>query len=211
MKTLLEKKTELRELIINASIEYKNYLAGRSFLYIYGNNYFEVVFKIQSFKHLTGVNSCLSANKFYENAKNKTLTVSQFDFTNRFPYDIAKKKLPVLADLKKLTNSEVCVVCDYQTMTVTYKLGITNIHFTLGLIKDSEPPHLFVPQTLRIKDKSIENSCNADFIDFIFEKNASEDLYENIMYREKNKKLPEKFLNMLSDDLKSEFSQELLV
>ena len=48
---------------------YSQNLAGKTYLYVYGNEYFEVSFPIDYFLHLTGIETRLSAKDFYKNAK----------------------------------------------------------------------------------------------------------------------------------------------
>ena len=78
---------------------YSQNLAGKTYLYVYGNEYFEVSFPIDHFLHLTGVETRLSAKDFYKNAKKATLSNNQFYFNARHPYANAKKKLPCLKRL----------------------------------------------------------------------------------------------------------------
>lgn len=75
--------------------------------------------------------------------------------------------------LPSLTEELVCVVKDMQTLTLTYKIGVTNLDFTIGLTEniDFEGNKIndwFLPRTLRVRDKAIENSPSAEFVDFIF-------------------------------------------
>ncbi|MFR5294780.1 MAG: PBECR4 domain-containing protein [Clostridium sp.] len=44
-------------------------MAGKTFLYVCGDEYFEVSFPIDHFLHLTGVETRLSTKDFYKNAK----------------------------------------------------------------------------------------------------------------------------------------------
>ena len=76
-----KQKIDLRKQIISSAIIYKNHLAGKSFLYVYGDQYFEVLFRTNCFKHLTGVASRLSAEDFYSKAKEAELTTAQIFFT----------------------------------------------------------------------------------------------------------------------------------
>ena len=78
---------------------YSQNLAGKTYLYVYGNEYFEVSFPIDHFLHLTGVETRLSAKDFYKNAKKATLSNNQFYFNARHPYANAKKKLSCLKRL----------------------------------------------------------------------------------------------------------------
>ncbi|MFR3882902.1 MAG: PBECR4 domain-containing protein [Lachnospiraceae bacterium] len=50
---------------------YSQNLAGKTYLYVYGNEYFEVSFPIDHFLHLTGIETRLSAKDFYKDAKKK--------------------------------------------------------------------------------------------------------------------------------------------
>lgn len=59
----------------------------------------------------------------------------------------------------------------------------------------------FLPRTLRVKDKAIESSADAEFIDFIFSKDASVDKYSTMTYADKDKKPPLVIKDFLSDDL----------
>lgn len=206
MKTKTDKKEILRNQIITASHIYRDNLAGKVFLYVVGTESFEVAFKTDRFMHLTGVNSTLSAQKFYDKSKNSTLTTQQIIFDQKHPYAVAKKKLQCLILLPNLTNSLVCAVKDMKTVTLTYKLGITNIDFTIGLTENTDfygnkINDLFLPRTLRTKDKSIENSSHAEFVDFIFERDASLAKYEVATYADNNKEIPDFVIPMLSETL----------
>ena len=136
MATKVDKKNAIRQGIIKAAIVYSQSLAGKTFLYVYGDEYFEVSFPVDHFLHLTGVETRLSAKDFYRNAKKAILTNNQFYFDARHVYANAKKKLPCLKRLPELTNEMVCVLKDMQTMTITYKLSVTNLEFTLGLTEN---------------------------------------------------------------------------
>lgn len=108
--------------------------------------------------------------------------------------------------LPALTNSLVCVTKDMQTMTLTYKIGVTNLDFTIGLMENSDHAGnkingWFLPRTLRVKDKSIEKSKSAEFVDFILAKDASMDQYDTITFSEPGKKLPSTIKELLSPKL----------
>lgn len=200
------KKEYIRKQIIAASRVYQNDLAGKVFLYVFGENYFEVVFQTDRFMHLTGVNSGLTARDFYKKAKKSQLTTEQFYFDQRHPYTGARKKLTCLPLLPALTNRLVCVVKELRTVTLVYKLGVTNLDFTIGLTENLDPlgnklNDWFLPRTLRVKDKAIERSAHAEFIDFIFSKNATESCYHQMTFREENKTPPDAIKKFLSPEL----------
>ena len=108
MATKVDKKNAIRQGIIEAAIVYSQSLAGKTFLYVYGDEYFEVSFPVDHFLHLTGVETILSAKDFYRNARKAILTNNQFYFDARHIYANAKKKLPCLKRLPELTNEMVC-------------------------------------------------------------------------------------------------------
>ena len=74
MATKVDKKNVIRQGITEAEIVYFQNLAGKTFLYVCGDEYFEVSFPIDHFLHLTGVETRLSAKDFYKNAKKSILT-----------------------------------------------------------------------------------------------------------------------------------------
>lgn len=206
MATKTDKKEHIRKQIIDAACIYRDHLAGKAFLYVTGDEYFEVVFQTDRFMHLTGVNSKLRAQDFYDKAKESELTTGQIYFDPEHPYHGAKKKLPCLKLLPSLTNSLVCVVKDMKTLTLTYKIGVTNLNFTIGLTEnlDFEGNKIngwFLPRTLRVKDKAIENSSDAAFVDFIFSKDASLDKYNIITFSGSGKAIPDTVRGMLVESL----------
>lgn len=194
-------KTELRALIVDAAQIYSAHLAGKCYLYVYGDEHFEVVFRTGSFLHLTGVYSSLKAADFYHKAKNRTLAVEQFDFSHGHSIRNARKKLPCLLRLPEMTNSTVCVLKDVQTESVLLKIALSNLDFTLGLVKDEKmiPSHpVYVPQTMRVKDKSIERSGQAEFIDFVFMRQYGENLYTTRTFCDSSKTIPLSIESMIN-------------
>lgn len=59
----------------------------------------------------------------------------------------------------------------------------------------------FVPRTLRVKDKAIENSREAEFVDFIFSKAATVSKYDTMAFRDGTKSFPEIIKQMLAQNL----------
>lgn len=206
-------KIELRKQIISAANVYKNNLAGRVYLYVYGNKYFEVAYMTECFMHLTGVESPLRGNSFYDNAKNATLSTNQISFSSRYPLKTAKKKVVCLHQLPQLTKDLVCVVKDMHTVTITYKLGITNLEFTVGLTENvnavgDKINDWLVPRTLRINDKAIDSAKDAEFVDFIFSKKATEKKYNQICFAASDVRLPETVRPLLTESILSTFENQ---
>ena len=204
MATKTDKKNAIRQDIIDSASVYSQDLAGKVFLYVYGDEYFEVFFPVDHFLHLTGVETGLSAKDFYKNAKKGKLTNNQFYFSSRHPYANAKKKLPCLKRLSELTNNMVCILKDMQTVTIIYKLSVTNLEFTLGLTenvdaKGNKINDFFLPMSLRVEDSSVKKSNDGEIVDFIFSKDASVSKYKNLLVKDKHKTIPESIKHLLSD------------
>ena len=146
----------------------------------------------------------LSAKDFYKNAKKAKLTNSQFYFDARHPYANAKKKLPFFKSLSELINDTVCILKDMQTVTIIYKLSVTNLEFTLGLTENTDDKgnkinDFFLPMSLRVEDTSVEKSNDGEIVDFIFSKDASVSKYDTLLVEDKNKTIPESIKHLISD------------
>lgn len=205
MATKVDKKNAIRQGITEAEIVYCQNLAGKTFLYVCGDEYFEVSFPIDHFLHLTGVETRLSTKDFYKNAKKSILTNNQFYFDARHVYANAKRKLPCLKRLPELTNEMVCVLKNMETMTITYKLSVTNLEFTLGLTENIDNTgnkinDLFLPMSLRVKDSSVEKSGDGEIVDFIFSKDASVARYDTLLVEDKSKTIPSCIKHLINDD-----------
>ena len=203
-----DKKNAIRQGIIDSAGIYSQSLAGKTFLYVYGEEFFEVSFPIDHFLHLTGVETKLSAKDFYKNAKKAKLTSSQFYFDARHPYANARKKLPCLKRLPELTNDMVCILKEMQTVTIIYKLSVTNLEFTLGLTENTDVNgkkinDFFLPMSLRVEDTSVEKSNDGEIVDFIFSKDASVAKYDTLLVEDKNKMIPDNIKHLISEKLYS--------
>ena len=205
MASKTDKKNAIRQRIIDSAAIYSRNLAGKAFLYVYGDEYFQVSFPVDHFLHLTGVETKLSAKDFYKNAKKGKLTNSQFYFDARHPYANAKKKLPCLKRLPELTNNYVCILKDMQTVTIIYKLSVTNLEFTLGLTENTDDKgkkvnDFFLPMSLRVEDSSVEKSNDGGIVDFIFSKDASMAKYDTLLVEDKHKSIPESIKQLIREE-----------
>ena len=212
MATKTDKKNAIRQEIMDSAVIYSSDLAGKTFLYVYGNDFFEVSFPVDHFLHLTGVETRLSAKDFYKNAKKGILTNNQFYFSVRHPYANAKKKLPCLKRLPELTNDMVCILKDMQTVTIMYKLSVTNLEFTLGLTENLDNygkkiNDYFLPISLRVEDSSVEKSTDGDIVDFIFAKDASKAKYVDLVVKDESKNIPDSVRHLIDDSFYAPLSE----
>ena len=58
-------KNQIVPRIRQVAKKYREYLVGKTFMFVYDNQYIEVMFKADSFFHLTGVASTLTAKKIF--------------------------------------------------------------------------------------------------------------------------------------------------
>lgn len=212
MATKTDKKNAIRQEIMDSAIIYSSDLAGKTFLYVYGNDFFEVSFPVDHFLHLTGVETRLSAKDFYKNAKKGILTNNQFYFSVRHPYANAKKKLPCLKRLPELTNEMVCILKDMQTITIMYKLSVTNLEFTLGLTENLDNygkkiNDYFLPMSLRVEDSSVEKGTDGDIVDFIFAKDASKAKYGDLIVKDESKNILDSVRHLIDDSFYAPLSE----
>lgn len=211
-----DKKEDLRRLVIKAAKIYGKHLAGKVFLYVYGDNFFEIQFKTDRFMHLTGVNSKLGAKDFYNKAKTAKLGQNQFYFSNTHPFGVAKKKLPCLIRLPELTSDGIYILKDMSTKTITYKIGITNLDFTLGVTENIDATGkklngYYVPRTLRVRDKASEKSGECIKADFIFQKDSAAKKYNILNYREQNKEIPKSVFKLINPEFYMKEKEEALI
>lgn len=202
MATKEEKKDALKQQIISAAKAYSANLAGKTFLYVYGDEFFEVLFLTDRFLHLTGVESRLKAKDFYQKSKDGVLDANQFYFTPNHSMGAAKKKLPCLNRLSELTTTMVCIVKNLTTVSLTYTIGVTNLEFTLGLTEHLDDQgnkidDIFLPRTLRVKDNAIDISTDGEIVDFIFMKDASLATYSTLMFADRTKEIPKSVENLI--------------
>ena len=100
----------------------------------------------------------------------------------------------------------VCILKNIQTTTLVYKLGMTNLEFTLGLTENldrdgNKVNDYFLPMSLRVESTSVEKCEAGGIVDFIFSKNAKHVKYDAILVQDSNKDIPECVHNLLHENL----------
>lgn len=209
-KDIKAEKLEIRNKIINAAEVYKDELSGKYFMYIFSGKYIEVLFKTSNFSHLTGVVTNLSGADFYKKAKRKQLNEGQFYFNKEHPFDLAKKKTNKLDRLPELINNDVIIIEGMISGSKFYKIGITNLDFTLGLIENRDEKtkklidDFLIPTTFRVRGKSdLKNNPKNYSIDFILMKDSLYKKYDTICFGDANKvyQLPEHIVKLIDNKL----------
>lgn len=187
-----KQKTLIKSICKSAKL-YKDNLVGKTFMYVLEDGrYIEVMFLRRNFKHLTGVESDLSANDFYSKASKNKLAFSQVRFTSDHPYRLAAKKIKHLCDLSEMAVSELFVLEEIKTDSRTYRFGTTDMNLTLCLDDDSKNSYL-VPTSLRAED-CFSKSKEIYSVSRIYSKRNDEKLYSSLAF---------------SDDTEQELSDEI--
>lgn len=115
---------------------YRSKLVGKRFMYVFNGRYIEVINKAENFRHLTGVDTFLSAKRFYSYAARGILTVSQIGFNAKHPYDLCVRKVKHISEVATMAGSESFMLEEIKTDTQSYKFGTTDLNFTLCMNKE---------------------------------------------------------------------------
>ena len=181
-------KAQIIRRIHNSAKKYKQYFVGNTYMFVYENEFIEVIFKKSSFLHLTGVGTKLSAENFYNHALTRNGLRPQevlFDFNH--PYDLADKKTQYLSELYKITLTDVVVAKDIVTMTFTYGIGITNLEFVICLGDDKDLAgniisNCKVPYSFRVEEIANSKFGNLCEVTNIFKKKTGAKKYNELTF-----------------------------
>lgn len=194
--------------IEQAADVYRKYLVGKRFMYVFDNRYIEVIYKSENFRHLTGVDTNLSAKRFYSYAARRMLTTSQIYFNAVHPYDLCVRKVKHIGDIATLAGSESFMLEEITTDTQSYKFGTTDLNFTLCMNKErdeqgNEKGDCFVVQSLRDED-CFSKSDQAYVVTHIFVRQNDVKKYTDMLYMDSAanmKDLPECVKELLEPSL----------
>ena len=181
-------KSQIIRRIHRSALKYKEIFVGNTYMFVFNNDYVEVMFKKSSFMHLTGVASCLKADDFHNHAlTERGLRPGEIFFNEDHPYDLADKKTSILIGLGDITIKDSSVVMDIETKTFSYKLGVANLEFTvcLGDDKNSQGEihgNCKVPYSFRVE--GIENSKSDKIysVSHVLKKKTGEKKYHILTY-----------------------------
>lgn len=205
MERVQDRKNIVEE-IKKAAALYKKHLVGKRFLYVFEGQYIEVIYKAQNFRHLTGVNTRLSAKQFYSYAVRNLLEVHQIGFNRVHPYDLCVKKIKHIKDVATLAGSESFMLEEITTATRTYKFGTTDLNFSICMNKEiddqgNEKGECYVVESLRDED-CFSKSKTAYSVTHIFSRDNSEKKYTDLLFMDKSASmddLPEAVRGILAD------------
>lgn len=92
--------------------------------------------KADNFRHLTGVETKLSAKRFYQYAVKSQLQSTQIFFTGKHLYLLCKRKIAHIGEIAVLASNENFMLEEILTDTKSYKFGTTDLDFTLCMNKE---------------------------------------------------------------------------
>lgn len=208
-------RIEIVKAICHAAALYKANLVGKKFLYLFDQRYIEVIYKADSFKHLTGVETYLSANAFYKLAVHGYLTADQIFFFKAHPFELCQRKLKHLDAIASLATSESFMLEEIRTVTRTYKFGTTDLKFSLCFNQQFSTSgdllnEVFHVESLRDED-CFSKSKTAYIVDAIFYKQNTAKCYDHFVYLDRSfmvDSVPEKIRDLFSHDFLESLSKE---
>lgn len=163
-------------------------------MYVFDDGYIEVIYKADSFRHLTGVDTSLSAKQFYKLACQRRLGASQIGFTAQRPYDLCVRKLAHLSNLATLATSESFMLEEVATKAQFYKFSTTDLNFSICMNKRNGA--CYVAESLRDED-CFSKSTSVYAVTHIFSKRNDAKKYTDIAW------LDEEYIFMLSFQTRS--------
>lgn len=194
-------KKQALKIIVKAAENYQNKLQDKNFLIIYqansGIESVHVGFRANHFLHMTGIETQLSAQRFYEKCINRKLSVTEFELDKKGKAQRKLEVLPYLAELLynncmigNFINSGIYIRADY---FVGNTKAVLSVGFRLGKKADN-------PVTLYNEDikKLTQPTCK---VLAIFAKKYYEICYRECTYLSKGQEI-EKLL--ITEEIRNE-------
>ena len=205
-------KVQDRENIVkkieNAAALYREKLVGKRFIYVFDNRYIEVIYKAENFRHLTGVETFLTARRFYSYAARRILATSQVSFSSSHPYDLCLRKLQHINEVAEMAGSESFILEEIKTNTKSYKFGTTDLNFTLCMNREldsqgNEKGDCFIVQSLRDGD-CFKKSKDVYVVTHILSRSNDKKKYTDLLYMDQSatiQDLPANILELIDEGL----------
>ena len=194
--------------IENAAALYREKLVGKRFIYVFDNRYIEVIYKAENFRHLTGVETFLTARRFYSYAARRILATSQVSFSSSHPYDLCLRKLQHINEVAEMAGSESFILEEIKTNTKSYKFGTTDLNFTLCMNREldsqgNEKGDCFIVQSLRDGD-CFKKSKDVYVVTHILSRSNDKKKYTDLLYMDQSatiQDLPADILELIDEGL----------
>lgn len=195
--------------IKSAALAYKNELVGRTFLIVYDKKAIEIIFKTDSFLHLTGVATTLSAQNFYGKAVKGRLRETEIYFDAMHPADFANLKTQHLMDLTTILRTDTLIGEGIRAATASFPIGVTDLKMVIcfGQNIDSTGKKVndcLIPYSLRIESMKNDKINSLYEVDYVFSKQTSKSKYSVIEFGEKSG------INLLPEEIKEKLDSALI-
>lgn len=155
-------------------------------MYVFEGKWIEVVYTVRNFKHLTGVESNLSARSFFADAVNHRLSARDIYFTTQHPYDLCIRKVAHLNSLTSLATGEGFLLKEINTSTQTFKFGATDLEFTLLFNRPKDSSGIVISDSFHVESLRDEDcfarSSDVFEITHILSKKNNHNKYDTLHY-----------------------------
>ena len=206
--------TRVRNVVSICSKSYKDFFVDYDYLvcskaFIH-KPYYIVVADNDNYKHLTGIQSPLSPDTFFEKCLNNTLTESEINFikngqTENEVKGSVRRKISVLPLITSVFSQGTVVEEDYSKNRIRCSFAAGRSEYTLGFTLASPNTK---PMTL-LKGKVVDNS-KAKAIDLVLRRPTGSLLFDTIFYGDFDsmKEYHNSIRGLLSIDLLSAFEED---
>lgn len=194
---IMDKKIALK-IILESSKEYKTNLENCNLLFIYGDikkpRYIETTFLRRNFLHLTGADTNIPANQFYEKALNMKLTEHNFEMK---PDGTTELKLSVLPQMMYI-DKNARMIGNYNNIKWELKTEklVGNIRACIGFTKSKDQKY-YIPNTLLKEDTRKVANHPQERILAVFKKRRNDSYYLENPYLAKGINVNDLFKNEL--------------
>lgn len=178
-------KTKALNVIVSAAKIFDDKLKDKEILFISKQGtkivYYEMQFSAGNFKHFTGVETDLSANRLYKLAIDERLSEKNFYFKDSF---LVEKKMNVLEAAVNLPyTARMIGDFNYAGIKIQADIGSGNNSYTMGFRKD-EKDKLYPVSVL--KEDIRKSTRTTSPIIAILSRNIGDTLYNKLTYQSKN-------------------------
>lgn len=177
-------KERVRQIIISEAKSYKDNLVNFEYLVcsdIFTEKEFYIIdAKEDNYQHLTGVNSLISAQEFFDKSYNETLLLTDFNFIKRNQSEKSvigsvRRKISVLHDMVNLfNNSQLLVQEKYIKNNIICDFATTDGKCVLGFFNSEKAR----PKSL-IKGKIADDEAKS--VNLLMRKKINEDIFDDIL------------------------------
>ena len=191
----INSKTDIIKILVESANKYKQNLLNKNIMFIFQNKneknlkYIETIFKSQSFLHLTGLKFNGSANVFFYNCLNHTLSLKDIELKNKV---YTKLKLEVLENAMSIDQSAKRIG-NYNNNGIELKIEkvIGGVHYCIGFsnkTRSGKELDYYYPKSL-LKTNIVQYSTKDNKVVAILSKNVKDEKYCNITYFNNDKNI----------------------